>query len=378
MSMSQSPGPQSSSPLGLHNDGNCNLFIAGLPPGTHDERLREVFAPFGPIISAKVMVDLKTKQLRSHGFVRYANADSAALAVTSMHRRKMDDAHPPIHVAYATHTDQDRSTECEVVYIRNLPDTVSVEHLRQAFSIYGTVLDVTLPVFNNNGHQGVGFVRFQTVDEAREAVTKAHNTCPFGGDKAIQVRFKESKTTMNVRRSVAGKSASPNGTLHYSNPASGTSSPAPGMRSHAASPINDSLVGSPHNFSLTGIPPVPALPALTPQMMLLPVQSSSPPIYQLQSSPRVAPVPVAPPIPALPSARPFPGANDLYFTNFVSAEWLVNEVLRPWDPVIFQPLMDGIVVRLRDEALHLTAAQHLGGLLNPTGSGFLTVALLHM
>jgi RNA recognition motif-containing protein len=387
----------------------CNLFVASLPPGTDDERLRAMFTPFGSIVSAKVMVDLKSKMLRNHGFVRFLAPDEAAAAIHAMHKRKLDEFSAPIHVALSTHNDTDKSVECEVVYVRNLPDNVTVEQLRQVFARFGQIVDVLLPTYNNSAHQGVGFVRFSSVDEARAAVTNAHNTAPFGGGKAIQVRFKESKQ-MSVRRG-ATKSRSETG----SPPMSGASSPA--YRSQMASPNDPSLVNhhSPHNFSLSmPSPGAQPIPPLSPGAMVLvpialstspqasPPQSTHPGFGAMPTAAPIQPLPPAPiqtlmqggPMPqhgSLPqqngspityslapaSSRPFPSDNDLYFANFGSRDWLL-EVLRPWQPRLLQPHNDGTaMVRLHDEAVHFSAAQSLNGVMTPTGLP-LTVALVRV
>jgi RNA recognition motif-containing protein len=382
------------SPTGPHG---CNLFIASLPPGTDDERLRRLFEPFGTIVSAKVMVDLKTKQLRNHGFVRFVSPDDAQAAINNMHRRKLDDHSAPIHVAVSTHNDSNKSTECEVIYVRNLPDKITVEHLRQAFLPFGNIVDVLLPSYSNSTHQGVGFVRFSTIDEARSAVERAHNTMPFGEGKAIQVRFKESKQ-MSAKRGVLK-------TGEGSPPGSGATSPT--FHSNVASP-NDPSLGllghTPHAFSLSvSSPPNQAIAPLSPGGMFIvgapiPVpMSASPP----SSPPQLNPVPgytmgglqpipamMTGPAPAVSSPvtfslatpathRPFPGPNDLYFANFGAREWLM-QVITPWCPALMQPNLDGsAVVRLHDESQHYNAARQLNGISGPLGTP-MTVALVRM
>ena len=420
----------------ISGDG-CNLFVASLPPGTNDARLLELFTPYGRIISAKVMVDLNTKRLRNHGFVRYSAPHEAAAAINALHRRRIDEVSAPIHVALSTHNDNDRSVECDVVYVRNLPDSVSVEQLRQVFARFGTIVDVTLPSNAHAGHQGVGFVRYASVDDARSAVQQAHNSTPFGDGRALQVRFKETRQ-MSMRRSTSTVKPKSD---QVSPSASGVNSPA--FLSAAGSPNDHSLNAavSPHNFSLNGTPQAAAVPTAvgnqmspTTGLILLPVNASppmhtinpapgpmamggaagapmmlptgvalgsgpaSPPTFSLaaatNSSPTFAaglhPTPPPPmgmyapqqqhqPQPAfkpITTTRPFPGENDLFFANYHSEEWLA-EVLRPWNPVLLHRHNNTMLVRLADENLHYTAAQTLNNAAGPNGV-LLTVALVRV
>lgn len=52
-----------------------NLFVKGLPDGCTDQQLRTAFETYGPVTSARV------KQGRNHGYVCFANDESASKAV---------------------------------------------------------------------------------------------------------------------------------------------------------------------------------------------------------------------------------------------------------------------------------------------------------
>lgn len=75
-----------------------NLYLKNIPEEFDDERLREEFAPFGTITSAKVM-RAPSGVSRGFGFVCYSSPDEANKAVAEMNGKMMDNK--PLYVALA-------------------------------------------------------------------------------------------------------------------------------------------------------------------------------------------------------------------------------------------------------------------------------------
>ncbi len=46
-----------------------NIYVGNLPYGSTDEDLKEVFAPYGEVLSARVITDRETGRSRGFGFV---------------------------------------------------------------------------------------------------------------------------------------------------------------------------------------------------------------------------------------------------------------------------------------------------------------------
>lgn len=78
-----------------------NLFVGGLPYSTTDDELRDLFASFGAVSSAKVIFDRETNRSKGFGFVEMDNADEAQEAIKQLHdsdfggrKIAVNEAHP--------------------------------------------------------------------------------------------------------------------------------------------------------------------------------------------------------------------------------------------------------------------------------------------
>ncbi len=61
------------------------LFVGGLPYSIDNQKLNEIFAAFGQVVSASVIIDKFTSQSKGFGFVEMADDSSAQEAI-----RKLD------------------------------------------------------------------------------------------------------------------------------------------------------------------------------------------------------------------------------------------------------------------------------------------------
>lgn len=65
------------------------LFVGGLPYSVTDDELQQLFAPFGTIVSAKVIIDRETNRSKGFGFVEMENDDEAKAAIAEMHDKEV-------------------------------------------------------------------------------------------------------------------------------------------------------------------------------------------------------------------------------------------------------------------------------------------------
>lgn len=61
-----------------------DIYVGNLPYEFSDQELSEVFAPFGEVVSAKIILDRETGRSKGFGFVTMSNDEEANAAVAAM------------------------------------------------------------------------------------------------------------------------------------------------------------------------------------------------------------------------------------------------------------------------------------------------------
>jgi len=85
---------------------NVNLYVKNLDDTVNEEKLKQIFEPFGVITSVKLMTDDKGAS-KGFGFVCYTQAEEATKAVTEMNNKIIGSK--PIYVSLAQRKDQRRA-----------------------------------------------------------------------------------------------------------------------------------------------------------------------------------------------------------------------------------------------------------------------------
>ena len=61
-----------------------NIYVANLPYSVNRDQLKEIFAPFGDISSARVVTDRETGRSKGFGFVEMNDNDQAKAAIEAL------------------------------------------------------------------------------------------------------------------------------------------------------------------------------------------------------------------------------------------------------------------------------------------------------
>jgi RNA recognition motif-containing protein len=76
-----------------------NMYVSNLSFHTNDEDLKELFAKFGAVTSAKVITDRETGRSRGFGFVEMSSADEGNKAITGLNGKEIEGRSMSVSIA---------------------------------------------------------------------------------------------------------------------------------------------------------------------------------------------------------------------------------------------------------------------------------------
>lgn len=181
-------------PIGSGVRPTANLFVGGLHPAVNDTALEAAFAPYGDILSVKVMVDLHTGTSRRFGFVLFRDAAHAAAAKRDLDGTTIlppgktqpsaaDTTTHKINVEYSTVHDTKHLTSGSTgVYVRNIPAAVDTAAAKAALErLVGQSCITTFELLTDTAPGGtsefvVAKMGFGHADDARRAERRLHTS----------------------------------------------------------------------------------------------------------------------------------------------------------------------------------------------------------
>jgi len=165
-----------------------NLIVNYLPPEMDSSLLQKIFAPYGDIVSCKVVMDHKTNLSKGYGFVKFKTKEQATAAV-----EKLDQYHiggKVLKVACARKTERGKPENKQTnLYIANLDKNVETSDIRRVFSKCGYVVQCRVLKDVRGITRRIGFVRFDSNESALRAIKQYDGKKMEGTKSVIQVRF---------------------------------------------------------------------------------------------------------------------------------------------------------------------------------------------
>ena len=67
-----------------------NIYVSNLSFNVQDEDLKEFFAPYGEVTSARIVNDRETGKSRGFGFVEMSDETSSKTAIAELHDAELD------------------------------------------------------------------------------------------------------------------------------------------------------------------------------------------------------------------------------------------------------------------------------------------------
>ncbi|KPI90181.1 putative RNA-binding protein [Leptomonas seymouri] len=179
-----------------------NLFVAKLPRNMTDADLLNIFSEFHPS-SAKIMLDASTGKSKGFGFVLFEEEGSGEKAYKALNR-KMTRAcgHNFTLVIYpSNHDGKIFSEETTALYIRNIPITVGQDRVERFLRTFGNLTYFAMREDHYGSPVWVIYAEYETVEEAKNALTKLHgNNTYFHGSAPILAKFEDSDDAKRERR----------------------------------------------------------------------------------------------------------------------------------------------------------------------------------
>ncbi|CAG0915812.1 unnamed protein product [Notodromas monacha] len=181
----QSEGPQTSAG---RTETRTNLIVNYLPQAMNEKELQCMFMTIGTLKSCKVMKDFKTGYSYGFGFVDFQRPEDAAKAIETLNG--LDVMNKKIKVSYARPPGE--NIKDSNLYVAGIPRDYNEAQLEQVFASYGAIIQRNILKDKITGaSRGVGFVRFDTKDEAQAAIAGLDGTIPPGGTEAFKIKIAE-------------------------------------------------------------------------------------------------------------------------------------------------------------------------------------------
>jgi RNA recognition motif-containing protein len=85
-----------------------NLYVSNLSFHATDSSLKELFEKYGPVSSAKIIMDRESGRSRGFGFVEMPGEKEAKLAMDTLHNKEIEGRNMSVTVAKEKRTENKR------------------------------------------------------------------------------------------------------------------------------------------------------------------------------------------------------------------------------------------------------------------------------
>lgn len=81
-----------------------NIYIGNIPYSMTSEEIREVFLPFGNVLSVKVITDKQTRRSKGYAFVEMENDEEAQAAIKALNESEVKGRNIKVNSAHRKET----------------------------------------------------------------------------------------------------------------------------------------------------------------------------------------------------------------------------------------------------------------------------------
>lgn len=157
------------------NQAKHKLFIGKIPKSLLEEELRKILEECGPgIQNIEIFKDSQEpRRNRGFAFVEYYNHACAEYARQKMTTAdfKIDGSTPNVSWADSKSSDDSSAAaQVKAIYLKNLPENVTPEKLKELFEHHGEITKIVLPAAKPGQKRDFGFLHFAERSSALKAV----------------------------------------------------------------------------------------------------------------------------------------------------------------------------------------------------------------
>lgn len=169
-------------------DSDANLIVNYLPNSCTEAMLQELFSKYGTIENVKIVREKGTMKSMGYGFVKFATAAEAQRAIAALSGYQMENKKLKVAIARP----QGSGVKNTNLYVAGLEPHMTSEELQSIFQTYGKVTELKVlsdPATKQS--RCVGFVRFDTQEEADAAIAGLNGVTLPNASKPLIVRVAE-------------------------------------------------------------------------------------------------------------------------------------------------------------------------------------------
>jgi len=176
-------GAQNSAPQTTGGYQSASLFVGDLHPDVTESFLFDIFKNVGSVASIRVCRDHMNRQSLGYAYVNYHNVNDAerALEIHNFHVMKGK----PCRIMWSQRDPALRKSGVGNIFVKNLDPKIDNKSLFDTFSLFGNILSCKVATDNKGNSKGYGYVHYETLEAAKEAIEKINNMVIAG--QTVQV-----------------------------------------------------------------------------------------------------------------------------------------------------------------------------------------------
>ncbi|ODN00330.1 Polyadenylate-binding protein 1 [Orchesella cincta] len=159
----------------LRKSGVGNIFIKNLDKSIDNKDMYDTFSTFGTILSCKVATD-EHGNSKGYGFVHFETEEAANKAIEKVNGMLLSDK--KLYVGKFIPRKErekelgEKAKRFTNVYIKNFPDAISDDKLKDMFELYGVITSCKIMQDDGGKSKCFGFVAFENPESAEKACTE--------------------------------------------------------------------------------------------------------------------------------------------------------------------------------------------------------------